>query len=48
VQIPNYANQVVRVEAYLVNTLGQLGFQEEVAFREIYIWGAQGTRLVVS
>jgi hypothetical protein len=46
VPIPNYARQVVRAEVYTVDLVGNLGGQEVVASREMYIWGAQGTRYI--
>lgn len=41
--VPNYAGQVVRIEAYTVDSGGFKGPQSTVAFREVYVEGAQGT-----
>jgi len=42
---PNYSGFVIRVEAYLENAAGVLGLQQAVVFREIYLWGTQGTQI---
>lgn len=44
----NYAATVIRVEAYLEDSNGTLGLQQAVAFREIYLWGAQIARYVTA
>jgi hypothetical protein len=46
VPVPNYAGMVVRIEAYTVDSEGSYGSQQYVAFREQFIWGAQGTAVV--
>jgi hypothetical protein len=46
VPVPNYAKQVVRVEGYISSGPGISQSLEQVPFREIYLWGAQGTRLI--
>ena len=45
--IANYLGWVLRVEGY-PSYAGQLGPLESASFREIYLWGAQGTTLTVS
>ncbi len=46
VPIANYPAKVVRVELYAADANGVVGPQNTVAFREGYVWGAGGTRLV--
>lgn len=46
VPVLNYAGQAVRVEAY--TSSGVYGPIESVPFRETYIWGAQGSRIILS
>lgn len=45
-QIPNYQRKVVRVEGYLSSGITRP--IQTVPFRELYLWGAQGTRLVAA
>ena len=44
--IANYARKVVHVEGYTTN--GREGPIETAPFREVYVWGAQGTRVITA
>jgi hypothetical protein len=48
VGVPNYFGQVVRVEVYTADSDGNMGPQQTVAFRDIYVEGSQGTRIVTA
>ena len=45
IAIPNYARQVVRIEGYLSSGTPRI---EAAPFRELYIWGSQGTRTIAA
>jgi len=44
--IPNYSGNTIRVEGYLTPYGVEEGAIETVPYREMYVWGAQGTRVV--
>lgn len=48
VGVNNYLKQVVHVEAYTSDEHGLMGPIQDVPFRELYIWGSQGTRVVTA
>jgi len=46
VNILNYAKQVILVRALTVDQTGKTSLKRWSPYREIYIWGAQGTRII--